>query len=82
MMPTGCYGVTHKRCRAVVKEELGFMPKGKPGRTPTHGPPGFREGGTPEIEEWLGIREVEHLRQRPGAVVRGDVTLLHYGARS
>lgn len=75
MMPTGVYPVTHKRCREILRELLGFCPKGRPG-TPLREGSKFRKGGAEAINEWLGVVDFEHHRQSGGAVVKGDRTHL------
>ena len=64
MMPTGCYRVTHKRCREVLKQELGFCPKGKPGTREEGDPKGLRKGGEPEILAWLGVTSIERFKEQ------------------
>jgi len=48
-MPSGFYrGVTHKRARQVIREIVGYCPKGKP------------EGGSMEaVLAWLGMTPAE-----------------------
>ena len=77
MCPTKFYGVTHKRCREVIKGELGFCPKGKPGTDDgnefNHG---FRDGGKNAIYKWLGIEALVHDRFDTHAVGGADYTLI------
>ena len=75
MAPTGTYRVTHKRSREVIREILGFCPKGKPGEPLREGSK-FRKGGVEAIHAWLGLVDLEHHRSSPGAVVSEDVTHL------
>jgi hypothetical protein len=74
MSPTGFYGVTHKRCREIIKGELGFCPKGKPGTNPSKN--NFRMGGKNAIYEWLGIEALVHDRFDTYAVGGADYTLI------
>lgn len=64
-LPSGTYGVTHKRCRAVIAEHLGSCPKGAP-----------CDGTTTGVHAWLGIEAVEHHRKHEGGITRGDRTHL------
>lgn len=76
MLPSGFYGVTHKRCREVIREHLGSCPKGKPGHA--HGDNSkFRKGGAAAISEWLGIEAVVHRRGGEGAITSQDATFLY-----
>lgn len=80
MAPTKFYRVTHKRAREVLREELGFCPKGKPGTAEPAtslkpGGSGFRSGGQDAILDWL---QVVHMEQHgePNCVTADDRTLL------
>lgn len=45
-VPTGFYGVTHKRAREIIAELIGFCPEGKP------------EGSSMEaVLAWCGLTE-------------------------
>jgi hypothetical protein len=46
-LPSRMLGVTHKRARQVIRETLGYCPKGKPGK------------GKDAIVAWLGVEVVE-----------------------
>jgi len=80
MAPTKAYRVTHKRCREVIKGELGFCPKGKPGSEETNAAgkvlKGFRSGGKNAIYKWLGIEALVHDRFDTHAVGGADYTLI------
>ena len=82
MMPTKFYGATHKRCREVIREELGFCPKGKPGLArpkmvrASKSPSSFRSGGKNDIYKWLGIEALVHDRYDTNAVGGADYTLI------
>jgi hypothetical protein len=73
MAPTKMFRVTHKRCREVLREELGFCPKGKPGAAKDNG---WREGGEEAILTWLGCVYKETYKACAGAITPGDITLL------
>jgi len=77
MMPSGAYRVAHKRCREVIKGELGFCPKGRPG-TGEGGAKTFREGGKRAIFEWLGVEGVVHDRYDTNAVGGADYTVVFF----
>ena len=74
MCPTRFYS-THKRAREVLREELGFCPKGKPGTPGANGSP-FRHGGKNAIYEWLGIEALVHDRFDTHAVGGADYTVI------
>ena len=85
MAPTKAYRVTHKRCREVIKGELGFCPKGKPGTAGAGDDgdtrssvylKGFRSGGKNAIYKWLGIEALVHDRFDTRAVGGADYTLI------
>jgi hypothetical protein len=45
-MPSGFYGVTHRRARSIIKDILGFCPKGAP-----------ESGSINDCLKWLGLTE-------------------------
>jgi hypothetical protein len=78
MAPTKFYRVTHKRAREVLRDELGFCPKGKPGEASDSGGlgnKGFREGGKEAMLDWLGVVFIETHKEE-GCVLPSDRTLL------
>jgi len=84
MAPTKFYGATHKRCREVIKAELGYLPKGKPGteKCGDNGDyrgssfnKGFRDGGNEAILDWLGVVHMEQYKEA-GCILPSDETLL------
>lgn len=79
MCPTKFYRYTHKHCRQVIEEELGFCPKGKPG-TAKEGKhyKGFRDGGKAAIYMWLGIDALVHDRECTNSIGGPDVTTIWF----
>ena len=78
-MPSRCYGVTHKQAKAVILHELGYVPTGKPGSSPTHGPAGFRDlskNAIDDFAQWLGIEGMSERRNSPGAITNKDTVQL------
>jgi hypothetical protein len=78
MAPTKFYRATHKACKQVLQDELGFCPKGKPGTACMDGSPynkGFRQGGNEAILDWLGVVHKETHKEE-GCVLPTDQTLL------
>jgi hypothetical protein len=73
MCPTKFYS-THKRAREVLREELGFCPKGKPGEAGEYNS-GFRSGGKEAMYDWLGVVHIETHKEE-GCVLPTDRTLL------
>lgn len=81
MAPTKFFRVTHKRAREVIKGELGFCPRGKPGtKVGRAGELGFRDGGEEAILEWLDIVALMHTRQSSSGVTSTDSTTVVFKA--
>ena len=77
MVPTKFYRVTHKRAKEVIFNELGFVPKGKPGTPADNDLKGWRQGGEEAILDWLMVVSIARHKEA-GCVQSSDITLLEY----